>query len=82
MGSEMKMSVSSIVNKDNKREIYVLFSQGGRSAEGRLSDYKMINSKGFTPEEVAALETYMRQETNTIVQMAKKINVMNAFLNG
>ena len=78
----MKMSVSSIVNKDNKREIYVLFSQGERSAEGRLSDYKMINNKGFTLEEVAALETYMRQETNTIEQMAKKINVMDDFLNG
>ena len=82
MSGEMKMSVSSIVNKDGKREIYVLFTEGERSAEGRLSDYKMINSKGFTPEEVAALETYMRQETNTIVRLAKNINVMDAFLNG
>lgn len=78
----MKMSVSSIVTKDGKREIYVLFTEGDCSAEGRLSDYKMISSKGFTQEEVAALETYMRQETNTIVRMAKNINVMDAFLNG
>lgn len=78
----MKMSVSSIVNKNGKREIYVLFTEGSRSAEGRLSDYKMINSKGFTEEEIAALETYMRQETNTILQMAKGINVLDAFMNG
>ena len=78
----MKMSVSSIVNKNGKREIYVLFTEASRSAEGRLSDYKMINSKGFTEEEIVALETYMRQETNTILQMAKSVNVMDAFMNG
>ena len=82
MNGEMKMSVSSIVSRDGKREIYVLFTEGKRSAEGRLSDYKMLSSKGFTAEEVAALETYMRQETNTILRMAKNINVMDAFLNG
>ena len=78
----MKMSVSSIVSKDGKREIYVLFTEGSRSAEGRLSDYKMISNKGFTQDEAAALETYMRQETNTILRMAKSVNVMDAFLNG
>ena len=81
MSSEMKMSVSSIVNSNGKREIYVLFTQGECSAEGRLSDYKMISSRGFTAQETAALETYMRQETNTILRMAKNINVLDAFLN-
>ena len=76
------MSVSSIVSKDGKREIYVLFTEGSCSAEGRLSDYKMISSKGFTQEEVDMLEAYMRRETDRIVQMAKNINVMDAFLNG
>lgn len=78
----MKMSVSAIVSKDGKREVYVLFTDGQRNAEGRLSDYKMLSSRGFTAEEMAALETYMRQETNTILRMAKNINVMDAFLKG
>ena len=78
----MEMSVSSIVNKDGKREVYVLFTEGSRSAEGRLSDYKMINSKGFTQEEVTALEAYMRRETDTILRMAKSVNPMDAFLYG
>ena len=82
MKDEMKMSVSSIVSRDGKREIYVLFQEGKRSAEGRLSDYKMIHSNGFTEEEVAVLETYMRTEKDTILRMAKNINVMDAFLNG
>lgn len=78
----MNMSVSSIVSKDGKREIYVLFSEGNCSAEGRLSDYKMISNKGFSQEEIDMLEAYMHRETDRIVQMAKNINVMDAFLNG
>ncbi|MCH5337283.1 MAG: hypothetical protein J1E03_00745 [Acetatifactor sp.] len=78
----MNMSVSSIVSKDGKREIYVLFTEGTRSAEGRLSDYKMISNKGFSREEIDMLEAYMHRETDRIVQMAKNINVMDAFLNG
>ncbi len=78
----MKMSVSSIVSKDGKREIYVLFTEGDKSAEGRLSDYKMISSRGFNRDETAALEAYMRREKDTIVSMAKNINVFDAFLKG
>ena len=77
----MNMSVSSIVSKGGKREIYVLFTEGNCSAEGRLSDYKMISNKGFTKEEVDMLEAYMRRETDRILQTAKNINVMDAFLN-
>ena len=78
----MNMSVSSIVSKNGKREIYVLFTEGTCSAEGRLSDYKMISNKGFTQEKIVMLEAYMRSETNKIIQMAKNVNVMDAFLNG
>lgn len=77
----MNMSVSSIVSKNGKREIYVLFTEGACSAEGRLSDYKLISNKGFSKEEADMLEAYMRRETDRILQMAKNINVMDAFLN-
>lgn len=77
----MNMSVSSIVSKNGKREIYVLFTEGSCCAEGRLSDYKLISNKGFSQEEADMLEAYMRRETDRILQMAKNINVMDAFLN-
>lgn len=77
----MNMSVSSIVSKNGKREIYVLFTEGSCSAEGRLSDYKLISNKGFSQEEADMLEAFMRRETDRILQMAKNINVMDAFLN-
>lgn len=77
----MNMSVSSIVSKNGKREIYVLFTEGSCSAEGRLSDYKLISNKGFSQEEADMLEAFMRKETDRILQMAKNVNVMDAFLN-
>lgn len=77
----MNMSVSSIVSKNGKREIYVLFTEGSCSAEGRLSDYKLISNKGFSKEEADMLEAFMRKETDRILQMAKNINIMDAFLN-
>lgn len=80
MQDEMKMSVSSIVSKGGRREIYVLFSEGSRSAEGRLSDYRISHSNGFTQEEVSLLEQYMKREKDTILRMAKNINVLDAFL--
>ncbi len=82
MQEELKMSVSPIVSKDGKREIYVLFGEGSRSAEGRLSDYRISHSIGFTQEEVAMLELYMKREKDTILRMAKNINVLDAFLKG
>lgn len=77
---EVKMSVSSIVGKDGKKYIYVLFSDETRSAELRLPEGKMISNQGFTPEEVQKLEEYLAKEKETIVAMAKNVNAMNAFL--
>ena len=82
MREEMTMSVSAIVEKDGRREIYVLFTESRRSAEGRLSDYRIIRSVGFTEEEAAGLEVYMRREKDTILRLAKNINVLDAFLKG
>ena len=37
-------------------------------------------NKGFTPEEVACLEDYMRVNRTELKKMAASVNVMNAFM--
>ena len=74
------MSVSSIVGKDGKKYIYVLFSDEKRSAELRLPEGKMISNRGFTSDEVQKLEDYLAKEKNTIVAMAKNVNAMDAIM--
>ena len=78
---DVKMSVSPIVRKDGEKYIYVEFSDGSKKAEGRLPDKKLISNQGFSEEEAAALEFYLKSEEKTIVEMAKQVNVMDAFLN-
>lgn len=80
MSQEMKMTVSGIFNKKGKKVISVLFTDGARSAEGTIPDGVIHTNQGFSDEEIAALETYLRTEQNTIKELAKKVNVMKAFM--
>jgi len=79
---EMEMSVSPIVRKGNQKYIYVMFREGARTAEGRLPDGKIISNQGFSEDETAALELYLKSDKDRIVAMAKKVNAMDAFLKG
>ena len=78
---EFEMSVSPIVGKDGKKSIYVQFSDGARSAEGRLPDAEIIRNEGFCNAEVEWLKQYLKQEEDTRVEMAKGVNAMDVFLN-
>lgn len=79
MDKSMNMSVSGIYKKNGRKVISVLFTEGERSAEGYVPEAKIHTNKGFTPEEVAALELYMKSEEKQIFEMAKDLNIMNAF---
>jgi len=80
MGNEMKMSVSPVCMKDGKKCAYVYFSDGERSADGRIPDCKIISSKGFTEDEVSRLEDYMQMELATLKRMAAEIRLIDAFM--
>lgn len=81
MPEEMKMSVSGAVkNKNGDKVVYVTFEDKGRSAEGVLPEGKIIKNSGFTEKEIKALEFYMSSQKDTIIQMAKSVDPMKAFL--
>lgn len=80
MNDTMKMSVSSIYQKNGRKMISVLFTDGDKSAEGRVPEGKIYMNKGFSPKEIAALEFYLKKEEKAIVDMAKGVSVMGAFM--
>ena len=80
MNDELKMSVSPICVKDGNRYAFVNFADGKRTAEGKIPDCKIISNKGFSAEEVAQLEEYMKKELSNLKQMAAGINVLGAFM--
>ena len=77
---ELKMTVSGIVPKDGRQNIYVVFEDGTRRAEGSVPDCVIISQKGFTEDEVKMLELYMKQEQDSIRELAKNINPIKALM--
>lgn len=80
MNSEIRMSVSSMTRKDDRKGVYVLFSDGDKSAEFVLPECKVINNKGFDEEELKQLRDYVDNEQDYIFSLAKTVNPMKAFM--
>ena len=77
---EFRMSVSPVCEKDGKKLAYVSFTDGERTAEGRIPECKIIINKGFDDAEVLLLETYMKRELTSLKKMASGIRLIDAFM--
>ncbi len=80
MNPEIRMSVSSMTKTKDSKAVYVLFEEGEKNAEITLPDVKLVANKGFTDEEIEQLKEYVRNEQDSIYELAKGINPMKAFL--
>lgn len=82
MNDELRMSVSPVCTKDGKKYAYVSFSDGERTAEGKIPDCKITVSDGFDRDEIMQLEDYMSRELPQLKKMAAGIDIMRNFMNG
>lgn len=80
MKEEVQMSVSSICIKNGKKQAYVSFTDGRRTAEGTIPSCKIETNRGFNKEEIDQLEKFMKNELPQIKKMAARVNVMDAFM--
>ena len=80
MNGEVRMSVSSMTRNDDKKGVYVLFSDGDKSAEFVVPGCKVINNKGFDEEELKQLRDYVDNEQDYIFSLAKTVKPMRAFM--
>lgn len=80
MNSEIKMSVSSMTHNEEKKGVYVLFTDGDKSAEFIVPGAKIINNRGFTEEELKQLRDYVENETDYIFSLAKTVDPLKAFM--
>lgn len=80
MGNELKMSVSAVCAKDGEQYAFVSFTDGTRSADGKIPHCRIVSSNGFTPEEVEQLEAYMKKELSQLKKMAAGIRMIDAFM--
>lgn len=80
MENEFTMSVSPVCEKNGKKYAFVSFSDGERSAEGRIPDCKIIRSSGLDDGELLLLEAYMKRELTQLKKMASGIRLLDAFM--
>ena len=77
---ELTLQVSGISVKDGKKQACVCFVDGPRYAEGYIPDCIITKSSGFTDEEKAQLEDYLKANLSELKKTAAKINPLNAIL--
>ncbi len=80
MNSEIRMFVSSMTRSGDKKGIYVLFTDGDKSAEFCIPDMRLVKNAGFSKEEIKSLLEYMENEQEYIYSVAKNVNPLNGFL--
>lgn len=80
MNSEIKMSVSSMTRTEDKKGVYVLFTDGDKSAEFVVPGCRVISNKGFSEGEIQQLHDYVDNEQDYIFSLAKTVNPMRAFM--
>jgi len=78
--NEFTMSVSPICMKDGKKFAYVSFTDGERSAEGKIPECKIVSATGLDRGEIRMLEEYMSRELPQLKKMAAGIRLVDAFL--
>ena len=78
MNEELNMTISPVCMKDGEKCAYISFSDGTRTAEGRIPECKIISNKGFLQEEVEQLESYMSAELATLKRIAAGIRLFDA----
>lgn len=78
MNDALQMSVSPICVKDNEKFAYVEFKDATRSAEGKIPMCDIVSNNGFTDDEVAQLEDYMKANLKELKSMAAKLNAFEA----
>lgn len=76
--SEMEMTVSPVCGSGEDRYAFVTFTEGEKTAEGKIPSCEIIRSKGFSKEELAGLSTYMKADLPHLKQLAAGQNVFKA----
>lgn len=74
----LNMQVSLACKKDGQKVVYVSFSDNTRMAEGEIPSCKITTNRGFTPEEVANLENYLRENMDELNRTAAGIDPIRA----
>ncbi len=76
----LTMTVSPICGTGAGRYAFVSFTDGKRTAEGKIPDCVITKNEGFSDEEKKALSDYMRRELSSLKKLAASQGPLQAML--
>lgn len=71
---EMRMTYTSVLAKNGKPHISLLFERGNDSCEGSVPECVIRKNNGFSASEVEALEQYLMMNKKQIIDNSKRIS--------
>lgn len=78
---ELRMTYSGLLLKDGEKMVRVCFERGkGDYAEGIVPRGTIEKSFGFTDEETEQLKVYIQDNATDIINRAKGVHFLNAWL--
>ncbi len=79
-GPALTMTVSPVFGSGDDRYAFVSFTDGERTAEGKIPDCVITNNKGFSDEEKKALSNYMKRELSSLKKLASSQGPLQAMM--
>lgn len=77
---ELKTLVSGILRKEGRKFARISFMRGEDYAEFIVPDGVLDRHRGFSGEEIAKLQEYVRENREDIMKEARGVNVMKNWL--
>lgn len=79
-GPALTMTVSPAFGTGDGRYAFVSFTDGKRTAEGKIPDCVITKNSGFSDEEKKALSDYMKRELSSLKKLAASQGPLQAML--
>lgn len=76
----MNIIHSGILGKGSDKKVCVYFESGAKNAEGYVPECKIVKNNGFTEKELIDLEMYLKDNMQTILREASKINPLKSMM--
>lgn len=80
MDNNTKMSVSGLLHRGNELSVCVMIEEDGKSLEVRMPEGSILSKSGYTENEISSILSYLNENIDDIMNTAKTINPMKAFM--
>ena len=77
---DTRMSVSGILHRGESRSVCILLENDSKYAEIRMPEGEILSCKGYDEEETEEIIAYLTENMDDILNAARDVNPMKAFM--